>query len=131
MIANDRITSRNHQLTIIIFSMLFTGIILCFDCCRAKKKVKSLVSPIQWIGLRETLQESPIFHGKITENRWFPVKIFLSTNPLTLFFDEQIHPQRLSRALPARGWPSIPPSGRRPAPSALAHLGFLTDTGYL
>ena len=30
----------------------------------------------QWIGLRENLQESPIFHGKIMKNRWSPVKIF-------------------------------------------------------
>ena len=29
---------------------------------------------IQWIGLRENLQESPIFHGK--KSLWFPVKIF-------------------------------------------------------
>jgi len=32
---------------------------------------------IQWIGLREKLQENPIFHGKIMENLygflWFPV----------------------------------------------------------
>ena len=34
----------------------------------------------QWIGLRETLQESPIFHGKITlvSGEDFPKK----TNPL-------------------------------------------------
>ena len=35
----------------------------------------------QWIGLREKLQESPIYHGK-WENLWLPVKIFPSTNPL-------------------------------------------------
>ena len=28
----------------------------------------AVVAKIQWIGLRENLQESPIFHGKIMEN---------------------------------------------------------------
>jgi len=35
----------------------------------------------QWIGFKEALQESPIFHG---ENPWFPVKIFPSTNPVII-----------------------------------------------
>jgi hypothetical protein len=32
----------------------------------------------QWIGFKETLQETPIFDG---ENPWFPVKIF-PTKPI-------------------------------------------------
>ena len=32
----------------------------------------------QVIGLREQLQENPMFHGKIMENRWFPVDFPLS-----------------------------------------------------
>ena len=30
----------------------------------------------QLVGLRKKLQGNPIYHGKIMENLWFPVKIF-------------------------------------------------------
>ena len=36
----------------------------------------------QWIGFKETLQETPIFDG---ENPWFPVKIF-PTKPIQWLF---------------------------------------------
>lgn len=35
----------------------------------------------QWIGFKETLQETPIFDG---ENPWFPVKVFPSTNSVII-----------------------------------------------
>lgn len=38
--------------------------------------------PANWVGLREHLPDSPRFHGKTVENRWFPVTMFPSTNPL-------------------------------------------------
>ena len=37
---------------------------------------------IQLVGLREKLQETLIFHGKIYEHRWFPEDVPFFVNPL-------------------------------------------------